>query len=267
VGDLQVRPLRPSPSPKFHHMFKVGQDALLHVYKTAAHPEVARAIGDRTALQHRAEWIQPRLLSAAIEGPYVLEERLNGRTCNQLAPDIWWQNAVQLLVRMAALRGAPLRKTTFWARYRGETLALCPAELKRPLEEAWEWMGDRPSAPLHGDVQPQNIVASTRRIGLIDWEGFWLEGLPGLDLMFLATMTGEAVPNPVLVKLCNSCADRSARPVTEALERSGLEAPARSKAALVALALWQSGEVRRHRRNRLANARRPFAALLAGAAP
>jgi hypothetical protein len=246
-------------------MYAIGDQLMLHVYRPAVHGQIARSVSDRRQLQSAAAIPGvPQLLFAQDDGEllWLLEERIHGSSGRPGEADSWLPEAVDWLCRLAEHKGPPLRSTAFWDSHRMDTLEACPAELRGKLDAAWDRVGDVLATPLHGDVQPKNLMIGPHGIGLIDWEGMWLHGLPGHDILLLATMSGNDVPTSVVPDLLTGRANARGGLLRSALERCGYQADTFGAALLVTMSLWTLGETRRLRRDPATHRPTPFSDLL-----
>jgi aminoglycoside phosphotransferase (APT) family kinase protein len=128
-----------------------------------------------------------------------------------------------------------------------------------------------PARSLHGDVQPRNLVIGSHGVGLIDWEGFWRHGLPGLDLVFLALMSARRVPDQRVIAALAHGEESPGRPLRAALAEVGVAGTVLRASLLAMLAVWTLGEARRMarggRKSFRRHRRRPFRAMLSAVGP
>jgi hypothetical protein len=258
-----IVPLGRSPRPKYHHRYRFDGNLVLHVYSAAIHSALRRSIPDRWQLQKEASFPGlPRLKCAEDDGEliWIIEDRLFG------SPGTWDEKclfeAIEWLCQFATLTGPPLRTTPFWDAHQAESIETAPADLGPFVADAWDLIGDVLAGPLHGDVQPKNLVIGPHGVGLVDWEGFWRYGLPGQDIMFLATMAGPEAPTRAMLYLLSHTSNSWADRLRLALHRFGYTRDTLASALIVMLAVWALGEVRRHRRQAASNEPTPFRDLL-----
>lgn len=269
IEGLPIYCLEPSPQPKFHHIYAIGDQRMLHVYGSTMHPQLSRSVSDRWQLQSKLAIAGlPQLFFAEDDGElfWVLEQRLHGSNGCVADDEAWFAEAIDWLCRLAQLKGPPLRSTPFWVSHQREALECCGPESRSGLQAAWECIGGIESTPLHGDVQPKNIVFGPHGIGLIDWEGMWLYGLPGLDILFLATMSGNEVPAATVPDLLAGRPSARESLLKSALARCGYEPSRINAAMLVTLSIWTLGEAKRLQRDPETRRPSPFGDLLRQAA-
>jgi len=129
-----------------------------------------------------------------------------------------------------------------------EVLVAAPAHLRASLERALTAVGRLPARHMHGDLQPKNVLATDGRLVAIDWEGAWLEGIPGLDVVFLALFAVADAPDLLLLQRLAEGADLASGGLRLALARLGVTAPTVPAALLVMLSTWAVAEDRRRSR-------------------
>jgi hypothetical protein len=267
----KVTGLPPSPPPKQHWMYQVDEDAVLHVYGGPA-GRIRRSLPDRSAFLVDLPGV-PRVRATADEGTrlWLMEDRLAGTSPDPSDVENWFPRARDWLVRLAGPPGPALRTTPFWDAHRPGSLEVTPPGLEEAVRSAWDIVGDMPARSLHGDVQPKNLVLGNHGVGLVDWEGFWRHGLPGLDLVFLALMSAKRVPDQrVMASLANG-REPPGRPLRAALAELGLAGPVLRASLMAMLAVWTLGEARRLARSSRTPFRRqrrtPFRAMLSAFGP
>jgi hypothetical protein len=268
IGGREIVCMPPSPPPKFHLQYFLGDDLVLHVYRSSLHSALERSVSDRMSLQAEATFPGiPRLVSHERDGDliWLIEERLHGTSGMAPLSDDRLYKTANWLGNFARLAGPPLRTTTFWRSHHAESVRAAPAAVRHEVAEAWELIDDVAATPLHGDVQPKNLVFGPHGVGLVDWEGFWLHGLPGHDLMFLATMNAPNPPREVVPDMLAGRPNRWSEPLSATLEDVGYSRERIRPALLVMLSLWSLGETRRRRRQRIAKSPTPFLELLISA--
>lgn len=255
--------LRNSSPSKNHYLFRIGGEMILHVYGLAA-SSIGRAVRERRALEAPSSIRVPQMYCAVEQGErmWILEERLHGETLPKEPVHRDCGKVREALAAMATQQGVVLRQSAFWDDHHNQSIEAAPAHLQKYVRKAWTQLGDLPSVPVHGDVQPKNILSGSS-LGLVDWEGFWLEGLPGLDLAFFALMSDTSRPSGErFAELARgegvfSKAVRAYFP-DQVHYRAGL---------LVMLALWTNGENKRHSRDGATDRPRPFRSMLEGFGP
>lgn len=266
LANVPIISMADSLKVKRHRMFRVGADKVLHLYDPRISP-IRRALADRLLLGPVTGLRVPAVhahcdvardeFGAREDTVWLLEERLDGAALDALPEPDWQVSAISGLVQLGQRRGAPLADCGFWQAHAEPSIAAAPEALRPAIAKAWETLGHLPAAPVHGDAQPKNCVAGPT-IGLIDWEGFWLEGLPGIDLAFLAIMAGSAKPDAARFALLV----RQKCPFAMAVESLGLTDRTYRAALLAMLAMWNSGEARRVARDGDPSQPQPFRDLL-----
>jgi hypothetical protein len=238
---------------------------MLHVYRASIHTQLRRSLAHRLAFQREVEIAGvPKLHVVNDDGDliWILEDLIPGSPPNPDHRDDWLPMAVDWLCELAAVEGPTLRTTPFWQDHWHEAIEVTPADLRPEVSRAWEIVGDMRARPLHGDVQPKNLVLAGTGVGLVDWEGFYGAGLPGLDIMFLATMSGPSIPGPIVLDLILDRAGLYDSLLRSALHRSGYRGQTVDAGLKVMLSLWSLGEVRRQRRRGAVLEQTPFSDLL-----
>lgn len=263
---VQITSMADSLKVKRHRMFQVGSDRVLHLYDPRISP-IRRALADRLLLgsvdNFRVPTVHVHLdvacneYGARQDTVWLLEDRLDGASLDTLPETEWQAPAISGLLRLAQRRGPRLSDGGFWHAHAGSSIAAAPEALRPAIADAWRDLRDIAAAPVHGDVQPKNCVAG-KTIGLVDWEGFWLGGLPGIDLAFLAVMAGRTKPDVARFALLV----RRECPFATAIESLGLKNRTYRAALLAMLAIWNKGEERRLARDQGTLQPRPFRDLL-----
>lgn len=268
LGSAAVRGLRPSPPPKLHLMYAIADDRVLHVYGPPS-DRVRRSLADRVSIEQLGVGGMPSLHVAeeVDERVWLIEQRLPGRAPLPEDVDSWFPEVANLLVALAGPPGPPLHETAFWAAH-ASPAAAAAARWRPEIERAWQLIADLPARALHGDAQPKNVLLDASSVGLVDWEGAWRHGLPGLDLVFLALMSGARTPDPTVLPALVADHDLPDRPLLAPLARVGVTSQHLRAASLAILSTLVLGELRRTSR---APQRRhqptPFRALLDELAP
>jgi Phosphotransferase enzyme family len=238
------RPLRVKAQRKI--VFAAGEDAILHLH---VHPavELSRAVEARETIRGRAGVTGiPRVIAAAegMDSLWVLEERLRG-TAPAADPTQWYERVAEWIVGMSGPPGPALREGAEWQRHRSLLLGEDTDRGDGLLAAAVAAVERLPSAHTHGDLQPANVVLlADGGIGAVDWEGAWVHGIPGLDVVYLALMCGETVPNAEVVRqvLADEGRWNGLRPM---LARLGVDEAVLRPALAVMLASWAASERRR----------------------
>jgi hypothetical protein len=265
----RVEALPPSPPPKRHWMYLLDGDLILHLYGSSS-DRITRSLPERTAFQREMSLpgVPELHISAREEGrTWVLEDRLHGARPDARAAGRWFPRASEWLVRLAGPPGPPLRQTAFWPAHQPGAILAAPADLQAGIARAWDVLGDLPARSLHGDVQPRNLLLQGPGVGLVDWEGFWRFGVPGLDLVFLALMSARRVPDQRVMEALARRSDPPDRPLRSPLAELGVDSDRLPAALLVMLSVWCLGERRRLERSGRRLDSGPFGALLRHVGP
>jgi hypothetical protein len=179
---------------------------------------------------------------------WLLEERLRGRHIEPQAVGAWWDAAVAWVTTLAAAPSRPLRETTWWEATLRDGPAAVADRWRGTVRAALEQAGDLRAVPLHGDVQPKNLLLlEDGGIGAVDWETALPEALPGLDLLFLALMAdGEPPRAEVLVALASGNEPSPGR-LLDALAQVGVSRELLPAVVVAATARWAADEALRAR--------------------
>ena len=242
-------------------MYAVGTDALLHVYGDPS-PRLRRSLDERPSIRASAGAGGVPDLYAVDEddaGIWVLEERLHGRAPDVTTVGTWFPTVTRWLVATAGTPGPPLGDTAYAAAHHEEAIARSPARLQSAVAKAAMALADLPARTLHGDAQPKNFVIGRAGVGLIDWEGAWRSGLPGLDLVYLGIMASRSTPDPSVIAALAKGVDVPGRPLLDALSQIGVDEERRAPTLLLMMATWSLAEARRLERSSAASdAAHPF---------
>jgi hypothetical protein len=124
-------------------------------------------------------------------------------------------------------------------------LAFVPPANRERVERALEAVSGLPTVHMHGDLQPRNLLLADDAVGAVDWEGAWLEGLPGLDLVFLALFAAGGGPDAGVLERLARGEDVPGRGLVPRLGRLGVEPELLPDLVVALLALWALSEHRR----------------------
>lgn len=246
VQRSEVVPLAASARAKNHLIYAVAGGRVLHLY-AAPSPRLLRGVEDRVMVRERAAGARvPRLLNsvAGSDCLWVLEDAVEG-TPPAGGPATWWREVSQWLIHLAGPPGPPLADTPGWHPVRVDALQQVPAEHRRRAARALDRVERWPSRHQHGDLQPKNVLLTPAGPAAVDWEGVWLHGVPGLDLLFLALLATGA-PDPTLLPLLVAGEDAADRPLHDALRQLDLTPTDLPALVVACLAIWTRGEVRRN---------------------
>jgi hypothetical protein len=224
-------PLAAANPAKTHFLYRAGDDAVLHLHANPSE-RLRRSLAEREAIRAGApEGAVPPLRATAEsrDSLWVLEDRVEGEP---LDPSALTPVVLDWAVELAGPPGPPLEASPEWTEH---------AQLLRGSvpPEALERVGRLSSRHMHGDLQPKNILARGGRLTAIDWEGAWREGIPGLDLVYLA-FHAHGLDHAFLAALPAQ--------VRSGLARLGVDEAVLPAALHVMLATWALGERRRRAR-------------------
>jgi hypothetical protein len=267
--DVEITPLPASDPPKTHLMYAVGDARLLHLY-VAPSPRLRRSLAERQEIRARTGGLEgiPGLHAAEFEtdAAWVLEDRVLGVNPTPADLERWFAPVARWAVRLAGPAGPPLGTVAGWRDHRSALLAAFP-EHDGVLREALRSVDEVPSRHMHGDFQRRNILLSGSSVGLVDWEGAWLHGIPGLDIVFLRLLAGSDRPDPAVLAPLLGERGQTVDALLTLLSDAGAPASVLRPLLVVMLATWALGEERRIHRSRASAGPRPFRALLDEYAP
>jgi hypothetical protein len=238
--------LAASARAKNHLMYACPGGRVLHLYADPS-PRLLRGTQERERVRAQAPRARVPRLHAAVPGRdclWVLEEEVPGQALAG-PPVAWWSEASEWLVDLAGPAGPPLSQTPQWPAVVGECLASVPDGSRGRADLALHAAGRLPSRHQHGDLQPKNVVRTPDGLAAVDWEGVWLEGVPGLDLLFLALLAVPGWTDPELLPALLRGQDSRDRPVRPALRRLGVADDDVPALVTACLAQWTRGEARR----------------------
>jgi hypothetical protein len=246
-----VVPLAASLRSKTHWMYDVGPDGdgpdrVLHLYARPS-PRLLRAVGEREQVRLGSSTGGVPRLHAAVPARdclWVLEDRVPGRRPAG-DPARWFGQVSEWVVGLGGPPGPPLRGSPHWTDSRDQAVAAVPAPFRATAARAVETVEALPSRAMHGDLQPKNVLVSGDRTGAVDWEGVWLHGVPGLDLLYLALFARDDAPDPAVLPALLSGQELAATPVLAPLSRLGVRREQLPSLVLTCLAVWTLGEARR----------------------
>jgi len=233
AGAGPFEPLAAANPAKTHFLWRAGEDAVLHLHVNPS-PRLRRALAEREAIRTAAPpGAVPRLRAVAegLDSLWLTEDLVRGRA---VEGDVPLGRLLEWAVELAGPPGAPLEASPEWREHAREVLARSPR-----LERALDAVGRLPSRHMHGDLQPKNVLASGPRLTAIDWEGAWREGIPGLDLVYLA-LFAHGLDFSLLADLPEE--------LRGALERVGVHEAVLSAALAAMLGTWALAEDRRRAR-------------------
>jgi len=243
-----IMPSGASYRSKAHVRFDVDGTRVLHAYVNPS-ARLRRSLAEREAIRAAAGVAGIPALHEAAEGfdaLWVLEDALPGRQPRPEDAAAWLPAVADWAVAFAGPPGRALEASEEWRAHREEALGLARAAgLDELAEDAFAVVSALPSRHMHGDFQRRNVLVEGERIGLVDWEGAWAEGIPGLDLVFLALLARGDEPDAALLLALGGGGEPAWAPVTPRLERLGLDRGRIRPALVVMLATWALAERRR----------------------
>jgi len=244
-GFQPLVPIGASNPAKTHFLYSSGGDTIVHLYVNPTE-RLRRALGEREEIRNRAGSGVPTLQAVVdeVDCVWVVEERLRGLPPAAQDSGDWFPRVADWLLRLRNPDGHALSESTAWHEHVEAVRTTTPAPLAAELDHALAIVGRLPSVAMHGDLQRKNVLLDGASVGAVDWEGAWLDGIPGLDLMFLAMFASSEDPDfSVLESLLAGTVD-----LRTPLARLGIEEAALPAALLVMLATWALSEGRRRAR-------------------
>jgi hypothetical protein len=238
---------RPLPIPfrgDPHFLYAVGDDRLLHLYAEPP-PRLRRAVRDREVIRRSsgAPGIPAvHALAERADSIWLLEDRLRGRPPGFRPRGRWTGPVADWVLALSGPPGPPLNETALWADRCAEGLDACPAELRATVRAAFEQAGELPAAHVHGDLQVKNVLVGADGMGVIDWETAEAEGLPGLDLVFMAVMVDGDHPQAGALHDLAAGRDPSWLPLRALLGQVGVDSDTMPAAVVAMLATWNAHE-------------------------
>jgi hypothetical protein len=243
LDGVRPDPLEPRYRPEPHYMYAVGGERLLHVY---ADPTPRLRAGLEVRERIRAESPLPGVpgLLAAGESRHalwVLEDRLPGKPLSRRNAQQWFFNAAKWALELGGPHGPPLREGAWWADKATAAVEAAPVELREAVGGAVDSLGALPSRRFHGDFQRKNILVDAGGVlGVVDWECAYVDGPPGLDVLFLALMARGDRPDYDLVRIVAAGEDPDWAPLQHLLLAAGIVEV--RGFLLAALAVWAADE-------------------------
>jgi hypothetical protein len=231
---------------KTHFLYAAEPNKVVHLYVNPSQ-RLARALAEREHIRARVQSGVPQL-HAVVEGRdclWAVEDRLPGNQPYRARSEVWFPRVVDWLVELRDPRAAALGQSASWQGHADELRRTVPAHLTAALERALGAVARLPATAMHGDLQRRNVLLDGDAVAAVDWEGAWLEGVPGLDAVFLALFAATDAPEFSIIDSLAAGADSSVR---AALLRLGVESGDIPAALLVMLATWSLSEDRRRRR-------------------
>lgn len=252
-ADLRrVLPVEPTPLSRSHpakmrFSYAVGPDLILHLHGNPS-SRLERAVREREAIRRNASVGGiPRLVATATaaDAAWLLEERLPGLPPPSGPADAWFDAAAEWAVGMAGDPGRPLSEVPTWREHGRAVVEFAPPAAGEQIGRALDAISSLRTVHMHGDLQPRNLLLDRGAVGAVDWEGAWLEGVPGLDLVFLALFADGAGPDVTVLERLARGDDTPRRPLLPRLRRLGIEPDVLRDLLVVLLAVWALSEHRR----------------------
>lgn len=243
-------PLSVSHRAKTHFLYRAGADRLLHLYANPA-DRLRRSLAERETLRARAaQGGIPRLHLAVddVDAVWVLEELMPGSPPKLGAPDEWFSAVTDWMVGMAGPGGRRLSDVPMWRDHCEEVVLRTPSGLSASVRQALDVVSQLPAVHMHGDLQRRNILIDVQKISAVDWEGAWLEGLPGLDLVYLALFAAGDTPDPSVIATLARGDDVPWGGLHDRLREVGVGDEILPSALLAMLGTWALAEDRRRER-------------------
>jgi hypothetical protein len=242
-------PLGASNPAKTHFLYTTGRGAVAHLYVNPG-PRLERSLAEREQIRGRVGRGLPALLKT-VRGHdclWVVEERVSGAPPAASQASTWFPQVAEWAVRMADPDRMPLERSASWRRHADELRATVPSSIAVGLDRALVVVGRLTATAMHGDLQRRNVLFDGNTIAAIDWEGAWLDGIPGLDLVFLAFFARSDAPDLSLIDVLAEGGDAPWGGLCAALARLGVDDASMAAALLVMLATWSLSEDRRRAR-------------------
>jgi glycosyltransferase involved in cell wall biosynthesis len=241
---LRPLPLRLRADP---HYLYATDDQILHVYVNPA-PSLPAALELRE--QVRGETGLPGIpgltaTASSTDALWVLEERLTGDQPRARSVGRWFPGVAEWSIRLAGHGGPKLGETQGWENLRSRLLGHCPPELIGVLEDALRSIAPLPSRRSHGDLDRKNILIDRGAVGVLDWEFFRADGIPGRDLLQLAVVARDGRPDPSVVAGLASGGEVPWGSVRPYLARAGLPEESLRPMLVVLLVFWAMHEADR----------------------
>jgi hypothetical protein len=241
-------PFARSVRAKTHFLYRAGRERVLHLYVNPS-DRFRRSLAEGAAIRRRsAVGGIPRVCAVAegVDAVWVVEELVPGDAPDVRAPERWFPRVADWAVGMAGPPAKLLQEVPTWREHCEQVLAATPLELSGRVGDAFDVVSRLRAVHMHGDLQRRNVLIDGQRVGAVDWEGAWLEGLPGLDVVFLALFAGSDSPDERILARLDRGEDAPYGGVRATLARLGLDEESVLRAALVAmLGTWALAEDRR----------------------
>jgi hypothetical protein len=248
--DATPEPFAQSHRAKTHFLYRAGLGRVLHLYANPSE-RTRRSVAERESIRARAPVGGIPHVYAVAETPdalWLLEELMPGQRPNAADPEAWFPAVADWIVGMAGPPGRPLAEVPSWNEHARELLDETPTELRRRVAGALSAVDRLGAAHMHGDLQRRNVLIDDGRVSVVDWEGAWLEGLPGLDLVFLTLFAAGEAPDTSIPERLARGEDVPWGGVRERLGSLGVDDAVLPDVLLTMLGSWALAENRRRAR-------------------
>jgi hypothetical protein len=244
---LGQRPARPQPvswGTRPHYLWDCD-DAFLHAYIGPSEAQLAAPAARERILAAPGVTRLPPVLAHARghDVLWVLEAKVEGEPLGAAPAGEWWAEASAWVVAYSRLEGPPFETTTEWSE-NAAFAAAAPPELRDALDAALARLGQLPTGPCHGDLQPKNLMRARDGITAVDWEWCSDRTVRGLDLVFLATTHAGIEPDRQVIEALLRGENPGFGDVLGPLAELGVEGQALADTLLVLLVKWAANERR-----------------------
>ena len=240
----RLAPLTASNPAKTHFLYTAGSELVVHLYVNPSR-RLERSLAQREAIRERAHGGVPALrgTTRGRDCLWVVEDRLRGAVPAVGRGSEWFPLVAEWLVGLGDPERTPLDRSGPWREHAAELRDGTPG-----LDRALQVVGALPAVAMHGDLQRSNVLIDGATVGAVDWEGAWLEGIPGLDLVFLALFAAGSEPDFAVLEALATGGDGPYTALRPTLARLGVDDESLPAALLVMLATWALSEDRRRAR-------------------
>jgi GT2 family glycosyltransferase len=244
LGQRSARPQLASWGLRPHFLWDC-EDAFLHAYIGPSEAQLAAPAARERILAAPGAIRVPPIL-AHLQGQdvlWVLEAKVSGEPLGAAAATEWWAEAAEWVVSYTRPEGPAFATTPEWSED-ARFAEAAPAGLRDALDAALRRLGELPTGPCHGDLQPKNLVRNGEGIAAVDWEWCTDRGIRGLDLLFLATTHAGLKPDRRVVEALLREENPAFGDVLGPLAELGIEGPVLKDTLLVLLVKWAANERR-----------------------
>jgi GT2 family glycosyltransferase len=245
LGDEAIVPLRYGRRPDPHVVYRAGS-AVLHLYANPSE-QLARALWAREGIRRSVGNGIPttRAVAHGVDSLWVLEDALPGNPPPVGHPETWLNRAAEWVAGLAGPPGRSLGETQWWRERWNELEQIAPLSLRPAVRQALEEVRNLPARHVHGDLSRKNMLLTATSVGAVDWETAWLEGPPGVDLLFLALTGRDNTPDDSVLSALVAGRDPNFAKLRSHIQRAGVPDEQLRPALLVALSIWAADERRR----------------------